>query len=214
MEALRLIITLEDIEPVIWRRVLVPSQFNLNGLHRVIQAAFGWQDYHLHRFEIEHVRYENPDLVEWDPPGREWCQKLLADGVDPAEVQTLCTPPADERRMRLRDLSDRGIKDFEYLYDFGDDWWHHVHVEKVEEADSVSLPAMIDGARSGPPEDCGGLPGYEQIQDAFAGEPVDDWGRELAGWTQQQMGAAWTPEYLDTELAQARVARTWRGPRR
>jgi hypothetical protein len=214
MEALTLLITLEDIEPVIWRRVLVPAQFTLNGLHRVIQAAFGWQDYHLHRFEVGHVRYENLDLAEWDPPGRERCQKLLADGVDPCEVQMLCTRPADERRTRLRDLADRGIEDFEYLYDFGDDWWHRIRIEKVEEADPASLPAMVDGVRSGPPEDCGGAPGYEQIQDVFAGKPVDDWGRELGEWAQQRMGASWTPESFDAELAQARVARTWRGPRR
>lgn len=214
MQAIRLLITLEGIEPVIWRRVLVPAQFTLSGLHRVIQAAFEWQDYHLHRFEIERVRYDLPDLAEWSPPGREWCERLLADGVDPAEVSMLCTPPRDERKVRLGDLAGRSVHQFIYLYDFGDDWEHRVEIEAMQDVDVGRLPALLGGARSAPPEDCGGLPGYEQIQRAYAGEPVDEWGQELAEWTRMGMGPRWTPETFDRRLIEDRLSRTWRGPRR
>jgi len=40
-------ITLREIEPPIWRRVLVLSDITFYKLHKTIQAAFGWQDYHL-----------------------------------------------------------------------------------------------------------------------------------------------------------------------
>lgn len=214
MQAVEVFIALEDIEPVIWRRLLVPVRFTLNGLHRVIQAAFGWQDYHLHRFEIERVRYDLPDLVEWDPPGQEWCERLLADGVDPAEVRMLCTPPRDERTVRLSDLVERGVRQLCYLYDFGDDWRHRVEIGAVQDAQMGALPALLGGARSAPPEDCGGLPGYEQIQRAYAGGgSVDEWDQELAQWTRLQMGPSWTPETFGAELIGDRLSRTWRGPR-
>jgi len=214
MQAAEAFITLEDIEPVIWRRLLVPTRFTLSGLHRVIQAAFEWQDYHLHQFEIERVRYDLPDLALWDPPGRDWCERLLADGVDPTEVKMLCTPPQDERTVRLSDVIGRGVHQFDYLYDFGDDWRHRVEIEAVQDVEVGALPALLGGARSAPPEDCGGLPGYEQIQRAYAGETVDEWGQELAQWARMQMGPLWTPETFDAELIRDRLSRTWRGPRR
>lgn len=214
MPAVRLRISLDDIEPVIWRRVLVPARFTLNGLHRVIQAAFLWEDYHLHRFEIGRVRYEHPDLVEWDPPGRECYERLRARGVDPVEIEALCTPPRDERKIRLSDLVDRGVHQFEYLYDFGDDWSHTIEIEGVQQVDVGRLPALLDGERSGPPEDSGGLPGYQQIQDVFAGKEAESWGQELAEWVRAKMGPRWTPETLDTGLIEDRLSHTWRGPRR
>ena len=213
MLTLRLLITLDDIEPAIWRRVLVPARFTLNGLHRVIQAAFGWQDCHLHRFEADHVRYENLDLTQWEPTPRDWCDRLLAQGVDPAEVEMLRTPPRDERKVRLGDMVDRGIREITYLYDFGDDWAHTVEIEGVERVDVGRLPALLGGERSAPPEASGGLPGYEQIQCVYAGESTDEWGRELAQWARSQMGPSWTLETFELELIQDRLSRTWRGPR-
>ena len=214
MLAARLIISLDDIEPVIWRRILVPARFTLNGLHRVIQAAFGWEDYHLHRFEANHVCYENPELCEWEPTPKEWCDRLLEQGVDPLEVERLCTPPRDERKVRLRDLVDEGVREIIYLYDFGDDWSHTIKIEGVEEADPRRLPELLDGERSGPPEDSGGLPGYEEIQSAFAGEETEDEAAERAAWARTKMGPHWTPESYDAAMIQDRLSRAWRGPRR
>lgn len=54
-------ITLLDVsDPPVWRRVLVPAALPLRGLHRVIQAAMGWQDYHLHVFRVGDAAY-GPD---------------------------------------------------------------------------------------------------------------------------------------------------------
>ncbi len=44
-------IELEDIEPLIWRRVGVRTSMTLKAVHSVIQAAMGWLDYHLWEFE-------------------------------------------------------------------------------------------------------------------------------------------------------------------
>jgi hypothetical protein len=49
--------SLRGISPMIWRRLLVPGDLTLHGLHRVIQIAFGWEDYHLHAFRRHGRRY-------------------------------------------------------------------------------------------------------------------------------------------------------------
>jgi hypothetical protein len=55
-------ITLLDIDPPVWRRVLVPVTIRLDRLDRVIQAAMGWTNSHLHMFIHPSGRYGVPDL--------------------------------------------------------------------------------------------------------------------------------------------------------
>ena len=43
----RLLITLDDIEPQIWRRVEVPFAMSLKEMHNAIQAVMLVEDYHL-----------------------------------------------------------------------------------------------------------------------------------------------------------------------
>lgn len=76
--------------------MLVPETITLGRLHRTIQAVMGWQDYHLHKFEIGGQRYGVPD-PEWDDPG-----------------SVLPEAPARLARCLGRD------KRFVYTYDFGD----------------------------------------------------------------------------------------------
>ena len=40
-------------EPSIWRRLEIRGSLALHRVHRVLQAAFGWEDVHLHRFRGE-----------------------------------------------------------------------------------------------------------------------------------------------------------------
>jgi hypothetical protein len=54
-------IELLHIQPLIWRRLLVPSSISLPDLHLAIQGAMGWTDSHLHQFEIDGKSYGEPD---------------------------------------------------------------------------------------------------------------------------------------------------------
>jgi Plasmid pRiA4b ORF-3-like protein len=59
--AYQLTITLADIQPPIWRRVLVPGVLTLDQLHHLIQQLMGWINAHLHEFVIGGQRYGMPD---------------------------------------------------------------------------------------------------------------------------------------------------------
>ena len=162
-------VTLQNIKPPVWRRVLVDAGSTLDQVHEVIQAAFGWWNYHLHEFEIDGTRYGDPDPDDdWGPP------------------------TVHERRVRLDTVVTVGST-FGYLYDFGDGWSHRVTVEKVLPAETgTTVPACIGGRRACPPEDCGGPWGYEHLLEALA-DPTHPDHRHLTDW----LGAPFDPEAFD-----------------
>jgi hypothetical protein len=140
-------VTLEDSKPPIWRRLQVRSDITLADLHRIIQAAMGWWDYHLHQFIVGGTYFGEPH----------------PDYYDYVDMH-------DERDATLRQIAPgEGFK-FRYEYDFGDSWLHQVLVEKVLPPEAgQSYPVCVKGRRACPPEDVGGVWGYygflEAIQD-------------------------------------------------
>jgi hypothetical protein len=143
-------VTLKGTKPPIWRRLLVEGSSTLDQLHEYIQAAFGWWNYHLYEFEFGRTLYGIPDPDEdFGPPVR------------------------DARRTRLDKVATAGAS-FTYTYDFGDNWEHKVTVEQILDTSPVaSLPACVDGRRAGPPEDCGGVGGYEDLLASGGGVDPD-----------------------------------------
>lgn len=137
-------ITLRDSKPPIWRRVLVPGKFNLGKLHRVIQSAMGWTDSHLHQFNIDGRFYGVPSPDDWD------------------EV-------LNESRYSLEKIAPEEKRKFVYEYDFGDCWKHVIVVEKILPFETGKVyPVCINGKRACPPEDVGGVWGYEEFLQAIS----------------------------------------------
>jgi hypothetical protein len=161
-------VTLRGSKPPIWRRIVVDGGETLTHLHTVIQAAFGWWNYHLHDFDIDGVRYGIPDEDDW-------------------------TPVKDERRVSIDQAIGNGARKIRYLYDFGDNWDHDIVMENTTTSDdTVTLPACIDGRRACPPEDCGGLWGYRDLLDILA-DPTHPEHEERREWT----GGAIDPDAFD-----------------
>jgi Plasmid pRiA4b ORF-3-like protein len=176
----RLQIQLDDLEPVIWRRVEVPLTSSLKGLHEVIQAVMLFEDYHLFQFDIADKRYGIPD-PEWDH-----MREVL-----------------DAKNTKLGAVIDRGVSTFSYTYDFGDNWQHTVTIEATGDADlAVEYPRFIDGAMRAPPEDVGGIPGFEMFMDAMA-DPSHDEHRNLVRW----YGGKFDPKEIDLKAIKQRVSK-------
>jgi Plasmid pRiA4b ORF-3-like protein len=62
----RICVTLLDVDPAIWRRIEVPANFTLEGLHDVLQVIMGWANYHLHHFQIGGLMYGEPTPEDRD----------------------------------------------------------------------------------------------------------------------------------------------------
>ena len=137
--ALQLLITLVGSEPSIWRRVIVPERMTFADLHRVIQISMGWSNSHLHQFEVAGKR-----LTEFE------------EDIENGAI--------DSRQVEIRDLkTNRRGRGFSYLYDFGDSWQHEILVEdRLSVEDKGQLPLCVAGERACPPEDSGGVAGYER----------------------------------------------------
>ena len=53
-------LTLKNVKPPIWRRLLVPGGLSLHEFHWDIQRAMGWQNCHLYQFNIDGVNFSVP----------------------------------------------------------------------------------------------------------------------------------------------------------
>lgn len=174
-------ITLIGSQPPIWRRVLIVGDTKLDKLHEIFQKAMGWRDCHLHMFEAGKARYA-PSTPDWD------------------DVE-------DESAATFQDIAAKAGISFSYVYDIGDGWRHEVEVETI-------LPRMPDfkglccvaGARACPPEDCGGIGGYEELLKAIR-DPGHERHKELLDW----LGGAIDPEKFDIAAVNRRMLRISHG---
>jgi hypothetical protein len=167
-------VTLMETAPPIWRRLIVPGDTTLPRLDRIIQAAMGWTNSHLHTFTVGGVVYgeANP---EW-------------------EVE-------DERRVRLADVAREESEAFVYEYDLGDSWRHQVLVEKViVETGEARDPRCLGGKRACPPEDSGGVGGYYDKLLTLS-DPANDEYETTRVWVESMTGGPFDPDAFDLDAA-------------
>ena len=50
-------VVLRDVQPPVWRRVLVPADATIRTLHETVQVVMGWTNCHLHQFIIHGKGY-------------------------------------------------------------------------------------------------------------------------------------------------------------
>lgn len=142
-------ITLMDTKPPVWRRMQVPETYTFWELHVAIQDAMGWMDSHLHEF-----RLINPSTGI-----KGWIGIPDEENEFPRDDEIL----AGWNQKIAKWFSTKNRKAY-YIYDFGDGWEHTVALEKILPRDkNVKYPICLDGRRACPPEDCGSIPGYEDI---------------------------------------------------
>jgi hypothetical protein len=119
----RLKITLDDVKPVVLRRVEVPFDIRLDRLHLTIQAAMGWTNSHLYEIRAGGVGWSTPY------PDADWAGDFI-----------------DARKARLDDIiEDIGSRTLKYLYDFGDGWEHTIKVERlIDREPGILYPRLIE----------------------------------------------------------------------
>jgi hypothetical protein len=182
----RLNVALQGSSPLIWRRIEVPSHMTLPQLHRTLQIAMGWENYHLHEFRIAGKAYGAPD-----PEDHHFGREVL-----------------DERRARVGKLLAAGSS-FEYIYDFGDNWRHDIMLESILPiTPRKRYPVCVAGARSAPPEDVGGIHGYQRYLEALFDLRHKDH-RAMLGWR-----GRFDPEYFPITSVNKRLREAFPVPSR
>jgi len=168
-------IKLEDIEPSIWRVIQVPEPYTFWDLHVAIQDAMGWHDCHLHEFILIKPLTEEKIRIGIPP------EEFLDDETIPGWKEMI----ADYFSMKNQTAV--------YTYDFGDNWQHTIALEKILPKEEKQVyPRCIDGKRACPPEDCGSIPGYEDILQILD-NPEDEEYEETIQW----LGGQYDPEHFE-----------------
>jgi len=158
-------VTLIDIHPPIWRRFLVSSNRTLYRLHLILQTIMGWQDYHLYEFIVDDKTYGEPD----DEYGFEIIQA---------------------RKFKLNQILGAEGQKFRYVYDFGDNWQHEILVEKILAPEpGIQYPVCLTGECACPPEDCGGVTGYEDLLEIIQNPEHEEY-EDMMSW----LGRRFDPE--------------------
>jgi len=171
-------ITLVDTKPSIWRRIQVPETYSFWDLHVAIQDAMGWDDYHLHQFEMT-----NPSTG-----------LKVNIGITPEEslFDEEILPDLKQKIAKFFSLENKVAS---YIYDYGDDWVHKIKLEKILHRDiNLEYPICITGKRACPPEDCGGIWGYEDLQRIIS-DPDNEEHEEMMDW----LGGEFDPEHFDAK---------------
>jgi hypothetical protein len=172
-------ITLLETAPRIWRRLAVPGNITLAKLHDIVQEVMGWEECHLHEFRIGKNCYGKPD------PEMDFGQTRM-----------------DEGKVKLQDVLVRKGMKFLYTYDFGDGWEHELKVVAMGPPDpDVKYPICLVGERACPPEDCGGVYGYDHLLEVIA-DPQNEEYEEMMDW----LGDEFDPNAFDLKAVNNRLA--------
>jgi len=171
-------VDLKGVRPPVWRRIQVPESYTFWDLHVAIQDAMGWLDCHFHEFEV------------YDPSARHEVRIGIPDEGGLSGYKAI-----SGRELMIADFFGADNNLAEYTYDFGDDWVHAVVLEKVVPREKgVRYPVCIAGKRACPPEDCGGLYGYEEFLEII-GDPHNEEHEEMLDW----VGGEFDPEDFNVE---------------
>lgn len=174
-------ITLLESKPAVGRRVRVPGNITLIKLHHVLQVLMGWQDCHLHQFTVNGALY----------------------GMRVEDWQDATPEMLDERGVRLHRIAPVDGARLVYEYDFGDSWQLEIIVDDIIEDVSFSQEGThhvlahavcLEGQCAGPPEDVGGISGYEEFVKAIRNRSHP----EHNSWL-EWVGGSFDPEQFDLE---------------
>ncbi|MDR1895792.1 MAG: plasmid pRiA4b ORF-3 family protein [Prevotellaceae bacterium] len=164
--------------PTVWRRILVPETLTFDEFHRIIQRVFGWENAHLYQFS--ELGYKSREVIS--------VPNYLMGG----EI--------DSTKVKLNKIFKTKGQKYVYIYDFGDDWIHDIKLEKITDETGLK-PSCIDGEGACPPEDCGGVWGYEDLKQLFAENPESDEADEMREWLGFEDGETWDAGYFDVSGA-------------
>ena len=156
-------IALKESEPQIWRRIQIKN-CTLEKLHEHFQLAMGWENEHLHRYRINDDIYGDAQLLD---DGFEDQYEF----IDSTVTKISDVVPKNGERFQ-----------FEYEYDFGDGWVHEVLFEgSLAATEGQKYPLCLEGERACPPEDVGGMDGYNEYL-KIIGDPHHEQHDEMLEW--------------------------------
>lgn len=217
-------IELQDSEPLIWRKVILPAGVTFNSLHDVIQQVTNFQGgypsegYHLYEFvlEEENIRVTNDEEAygehQYFKKNRKEFMKRLEEmepeyaDFERAYQGRLETAVRNPTRIKIDEFLEK-YKELVYHYDFGDGWEFIIKLEEVVEDYYFGFPTLLDGAETAPPEDVGGLPGFYEFLEAYRDEKHPEH-QEMKAWAESLWFKEYNSEWINDRLKNRKYKKT------
>ncbi len=144
-------IILKGTKPPVWRRIKIQEFCSLEDLHNALQIVMGWDNMHLHGFNID--------------------KKLYGPVLN--SMQDSSGNTKNERKFTIKDAVDTGKKKFTYTFDFKKKWVHTIKIERLEPREEFPMEredivVCLGGRRAGPPPRCTGPAGYKRLLEEIA----------------------------------------------
>ncbi len=194
---LRLRVTIQGIEPEIWRTIDVDESLSLADLHRVLQAVFAWRNSHLHRFSDGDPWEESNGIPRIGRPARAWVDAWSLAESD-IEVE------GNEAETTVGEATQHDGPLW-YVYDLGDHWVHRIEVIDRDDArPGEARASLVRGERRAPFEDCGGVTGYQETLEILAQSSHAEH-RSTKRWVESAVGPWGSADPDDADLEGAGV---------
>ena len=161
-------VKLNDAPVKIWREFKVPSNLSMEALAFLLECVMGWEGSHLHEFRKKDTYYKSPNEVEYaeDSP---FPKRFLEYDANDFHLGNV-----------FQEKGDR----IQFEYDFGDSWEHDVWLKGIRDYGPNETPkfVLVKGEGMCPPDDCGGVWGYEDILAAIAKKRKTKEEKEMLEW--------------------------------
>lgn len=177
----------------VYRELTVPSDLRLGYLGELLIRAFGWAGHHLSSFTVGELTYATPyEILERQSRGF-----------------TEPVPEKDSMGVKLSGILPEVGSHISFIYDFGDHWVHDVYLKEIKEYknewDKKEPPMDLIFAQGAcPPEDCGGVHGYEDLLRIIA-DPKDPEHKRMKTWLHSLCGEGFRPDAFDIHGANLRI---------
>ncbi|MCL2774761.1 MAG: plasmid pRiA4b ORF-3 family protein, partial [Oscillospiraceae bacterium] len=174
---------LDDFKPKIWRRFQVTDDITMARLGYIVMTMYEMTASHLLAIEVpkgENLRhYMQTKFPDFDKDFLDkqanidgkpviWRYEIVDDSFESVDMPHI--READATQTRLHHVINEVGERVQVNYDFGDDWWVNLTLEKVFEDKDLpgrELPRILEGSGFGIVEDCGGTPGLDELVKAF-----------------------------------------------
>jgi hypothetical protein len=212
-----------EIEPKVWRRVVMPSGSTFRRLHDTIQYVTNFlstpgDDYHLYEFNLhkDNIRVTNDDFSydqhkDFVKNKKEYIRQLMRSKIEFAEFEKR---RIERLGIQVRKPStikiDKFIEEYgtiEYTYDFGDSWNMLVILEEIVDDYYFGYPTLLAGEGEAPPEDVGGVYGFYDFLKAY-NDPSDEFYSEVRDWAKEQRYRSYDPDRINSMLKSVRCKKT------
>jgi len=215
------IITIEfaDLKPSVWRKVIMPAGATFKRLHEVIQYTTNFQGEHLYEFDLsqsENVVVTNDDQAYREHKSYLKNKRVFEENLEniPDEfkefeqrrINRLQIPVRKPQTLKIDTYLEKH-KELHYLYDYGDGWQLTIKLDEIVDDYYFGYPTLLDGAGHAPPENIGGIPGYEYFLKAYEDETHPDHD-QMRQWAEGFAYRLYDPDHINTMLKHIHYKKT------